>query len=68
MREGRILMYLEKRQRGEGEGRVNSKGVWLRGLHFSAEGNGKGWKRLNLSLMDWFACILMDYLLFFCRV
>ena len=61
-------MCLEKRQRGEGEGRVNSKRVWLRGLHFSAEGNGKGWKRLNLSLMDWLSRILMDYLLLFCWV
>lgn len=30
LKEGRSLTFLERRERGEGEGRVSSKGVWLR--------------------------------------
>lgn len=40
---GRTLVWLETRQRREGEGRAGSKGVRLRGLHFYTEGNAKGW-------------------------
>lgn len=53
-------MCLDMGQRQESEGGGASRGVMPRGLHFYTEGNGKGWKRLSLSPLDWSSLTLMD--------